>query len=328
MKSSYRTAFGAGFVVVFCFALPAFAQSVCGTATPSASAETMPPWALPRDPEFKAPTPNDEPVQLPGSTASFSTKQARNLFFSPDWHPESHPYMPDVVSSGRRPDVLACGSCHRAEGTGGPENASLAGLPASYIVQQMADFKNGVRNVPNHFMSRIARAATDAEVEAAAAYFSALPYKSRIKVVESETIPKTFIAGVLFARDPEGGTEPLGQRIVEVPNNLKQFELRDTQSEFTVFVPVGSIAKGEALVKSGGADGKTACATCHGPDLNGLGPIPGIAGRSPTYLVRQLFDFQQGGRAGLGSALMNPQVATLSVDDMISVAAYVASLAP
>jgi cytochrome c553 len=71
-----------------------------------------------------------------------------------------------------------------------------------------------------------------------------------------------------------------------------------------------------------------ACGICHGRDLKGLGNIPGIAGRSPSYIVRQLFDFQTGNRAGVNSALMKPVVENLSMDDMIALASYSASLSP
>jgi cytochrome c553 len=70
------------------------------------------------------------------------------------------------------------------------------------------------------------------------------------------------------------------------------------------------------------------CANCHGPELTGVGRIPGVAGRSPTYIVRQLDDFQHGARAGSASALMKPIVAKLTLDDMVALAAYAASLAP
>jgi cytochrome c553 len=85
--------------------------------------------------------------------------------------------MPEIVSQGRQPNVFACGFCHRADEPGGPENSSLAGLPAVYIVQQIADFKSGARTTlvlqrnPPKLMSSLAKAATAAEVEAAAAYF-------------------------------------------------------------------------------------------------------------------------------------------------------------
>jgi cytochrome c553 len=246
-----------------------------------------------------------------------------------DWHSADHPPMPETVAHGRRPEVRACGSCHRASGMGGPENASLAGLPAEYIVQQMADFKSGARTFagpprsPITLMVAIAKAATDDEVQAAASYFSSLKPTPNIKVVEADMVPKTQIARVFYATLPDGGTEPLGQRIVETPVDPAQFEHRDSRAQFTAYVPVGSVAKGEGLAKTGGS-GKTApCATCHGPDLKGMGSIPSIAGRSPSYIVRQLYDFQQGKRAGAAGELMK-----LSHDDMISLGAYLGSLKP
>ena len=49
------------------------------------------------------------------------------------------------MARGRKPDVFACGVCHRADGSGGPENANVRGLPAEYIVQQMLAYKSGAR---------------------------------------------------------------------------------------------------------------------------------------------------------------------------------------
>ena len=320
---------------IFLLALPAVAQTpAAGSAPSDATTATLPAWAYPWDPDFKVPPADDVPQRLPGSTAAFSWNQARDLFFAPDWHPEDHAPMPAVVSRGRKPDVRACGSCHRAEGTGGPENSSLAGLSAAYFVQQMADFKSGARKFSGPqrssvlLMTAAAKAMTDDEVQAAAAYFSALKPKRITRVVESDTVPKTYIARLFFVKRPEGGTEPLGRRIVEMPDDVEQFELRDTRSQFTAYVPVGSIARGEALVKTGGGGTTVPCAICHGPDLKGVGTFPGIAGRSPSYLVRQLYDFKHGARAGSGIAFMKPAVEKLSADDMIALAAYIASLAP
>jgi cytochrome c553 len=304
-------------------------------ASPSpATPNSFPVWAYPWAPDFKSAPDDGIPKHVPDSDAAFTITQERNLFFVPDWHPDDHPAMPDVVAHGRAPDVRACGSCHRAEGTGGPENASLAGLPAAYIVQQLADYRSGARKFagpsrsPVVVMTAIAKAMTGAEMQAAAGYFSSLKPKSVIKVVEADTVPKTQIARVFYTLLKDGGTEPIGQRIVEAPDDVEQFEHRDTRAKFTAYVPTGSIAKGEALAKTGGAGITTPCATCHGPELKGIAPIPGIAGRSPSYLVRQMYDFQQHTRAGAASALMVPVVEKLSPDDMISLAAYVSSLSP
>jgi cytochrome c553 len=317
--------------------------AVCGQAlaqvpnapSPAAAASSsFPAWAYPWAPDFKSAPDDGVPRHVPDSTAAFTITQERDLFFAPDWHPDDHPAMPDVVAHGRPPDVRACGSCHRTEGTGGPENASLAGLPAAYIAQQMADYKSGARKFagpprsPVLLMMTIAKAASDADIQAAAAYFSSLKPKPVIKVVETDTVPKTQIARVFYALTKDGGTEPIGERIVEIPADMEQFEHRDTRSQFIAYVPKGSIAKGEALAKTGGAGITTPCAICHGPDLRGVASIPGIAGRSPSYLVRQIYDLQQHARAGSAGALMAPVVEKLSHDDMISLAAYVSSLQP
>ncbi|MBW7971670.1 c-type cytochrome [Bradyrhizobium sp. BR 10289] len=307
----------------------AFAQQA-SAVLPS---DGFPAWAFLWDPSVKVPPPDDKPNRLDGSDASFSWKQARDLFFAPDWHPDDHPAMPEIVATGRKPDIRACGACHRVEGTGGPEGASLAGLPVNYLVQQLADFKSGARTMsgperPPKLMIALAKAMTDAEMRAAAEYFAELKPRRLIKVVESESIPKTGPSRMFYVKSAEGGTEALGERIVEMPDDIDKFELRDSRATFTAYVPIGSLAKGQALVTTGGSGTTVACAGCHGPDLRGTGDIPSIAGRSPTYIVRQLYEFQNGGRAASASALMKPTVEKLSVNDMIALAAYVASLAP
>jgi cytochrome c553 len=284
-------------------------------------------------PGLKPPPDDGIPRRVPGSTATFTVTQIRDRFFAPAWHPGDHPPMPEVVASGRKPDVFACGFCHRADGPGGPENSGLAGLPAAYIVQQMADYKSGARTtaVPKRnveLMISLSKAATDAEVQAAAAYFAALKPKSIIRVVESESAPKTFVTSWHLVPVKPGEAEPIGQRIIEVPENPEQFASRDSRSRFIAYVPVGSIEKGRALAASGGGGKTIACRACHGADLKGSGPIPGIAGRSPSYAVRQLYDFKHGARTGNGAALMMPAVEKLAVEDMIALAAYLGSLAP
>jgi cytochrome c553 len=313
----------------------AIAQKSGPDSTPAPPiSDSFPAWAYPWAPDFRSPPDDGRATHVPDSTASFTVTQERDLFFVPDWHPGDHGPMPDIVARGRRPDVRACGSCHRAEGTGGPENASLAGLSAAYIAQQMADFKSGARKFagpqegPVLTMIAIAKVATDAEVRAAAAYFSALKPKPIIKVVETDTVPVTQIARFFYTTVANGGTEPIGRRIVEIPQDAEQFEHRDSRSQFTAFVPTGSIAKGAALAKTGGSGTTIPCAGCHGPDLNGIGAIPRIAGRSPSYLVRQMYNFQQQARNGNAGALMMPVVEKLSHDDMIALAAYVSSLRP
>jgi cytochrome c553 len=218
-------------------------------------------------------------------------------------------------------------------GKGRPENAPIAGLPYSYVVQQLLDFKNDRRSSADPRktntaqMIQAAKAMTDEEVKSAASYIASLTYTPWIRVVEADTIPTMRIAGNVFFAIPDGGTEPLGQRIVETPEDGARFELRDPHSGFVAYVPKGSLTRGAALASSGG-NTTLPCTVCHGPDLNGLGPVPGIAGRSPSYLVRQLWDFQRGTRKGEWAPLMQQVVAKLSLDDMTDVVAYVSSLPP
>ena len=120
----------------------------------------------------------------------------------------------------------------------------------------------------------------------------------------------------------------INHRIIETPENLERTELRDDTSGFIAYVPVGSIKirRGTCNIRRWG---KTIqCTICHGPALKGLADVPPILGRSPSYIVRQLYDIKRGERAGVRSRLMRPVVARLSVDDMVSIAAYTASLNP
>jgi len=303
--------------------------------SPAAPQDVPPPWAYAVDPPgVVAPKDDGTLRHVPDSTLAFTLSQVRDGFVSPDWHPSDHPPLPEVVAHGHKPAVMACGYCHRASGTGGPENASLAGLPAAYIIQQMADFKSGARSTslplraPPKNMMALSKAVTTPEIEEAAAYFSSLKLKPIIRVVETDMAPKTYVHGWHLADLQNGEKEPIGQRVVEVPQDLEQFVSRDSRSQFIAYVPTGSIQKGKTLASTAGGGRTVQCAICHGPDLKGLGPIPGIAGRSPSYIVRQLFDFKHGVRAGIGSALMKPTVQNLTLEDMVALAAYAASLEP
>ena len=216
-------------------------------------------------------------------------------------------------------------------GKGRPENAPVAGLPKGYIVQQLLEFRSGARKTaeprkPND-MLLISERLTDDDINQAADYFSSMPWTQWIRVVEVDVVPTTRIAGQMFHLVADGTTEPIGNRIVEAPENEAEEQLRAPRTGFVAYVPKGSIKRGEALVTTGG--GKTyPCTLCHGPDLRGLGPVPGLANRSPSYLARQLYDFQQGTRAGVWSPLMQPVVARLTVEDMVSILAYTASRRP
>jgi cytochrome c553 len=295
---------------------------------PARAADGPPEWAYQITPaSFKAPPDDGVPRHVPNSSTTYTVTQLRDRFIAPVWHPEDHPPLPPIVAQGRKPDVFACGFCHRADGPGGPENSALAGLPAAYIVQQMNDYKSGARRtaVPKRnvdLMISLAKAATDEEIASAAAYFSALKPRRHTRVVETDTVPKTFIMANHYAALPSGEKGSHRRAHRQVPEVLEQFVNRDTYARFIAYVPVGSVARGGALVKTGGAGKTLACVTCHGPDLKGVGLIPGIAGRSTNYVVRQLYDIKHGFRAGAFAGLMKDVVTKLQEEDMLAIAAY------
>ena len=272
---------------------------------------------------------------LPAASKGFTLTEIRNGFGPADWYPSDHPQMPDVVAHGRQPDVRACSLCHYPNGKGRPENAGVAGLPVEYFRKTMNDFRSGARKsaeprkANTNVMITIAKGMTDEELQAAAEYFGSMKWTPWIKVIESQTVPKTRSQGGMYLKLEGGATEPIGRRIIETPDDAERTEtLRDPRSAFTAYVPVGSLKAGKTLVETGG-NGKTErCAICHGEGLHGLGPVPPLAGRSPSYVMRQLFDIQQGARKGIWSELMLPAVKNLSQDEMMTIAAYVASLTP
>lgn len=274
--------------------------------------------------------PDDVRLSLPGSAGSFTEYQIHYDYGPADWYPEDHPAMPGIVAKGREADKLrACALCHYPNGLGKPENGPAGGLPKAYILEQLEAFRAGTRRSADprkantNEMIQIARHLSAEEMQTVADYFSANKWRPWVTVVEAATVPKTR-PGVngLFMPLPGNETEPLGNRILEVPENPEFTErMRSPRSGFVAYVPVGSVAKGEALVNKGG--GKTVqCAICHGTDLQGMANVPGIADRPVSYLLRQLYDMKAGTRQ---SALMKPVVANLSDDDMTAIVAYLGS---
>jgi len=288
-----------------------------------------PAWAFPvPDKDQPSVTESNEARHIPGSTKAYTPEQIDDLANPPDWFPNEHGTLPQIVQRGTPPNALACGACHLMSGKGHPESADLAGLPAEYIVRQMTDFKSGDRKDPAR-MNGIAKAVSDEDVRQAAAWFATLKPGGWIKVVEADALPMSYVSskGRMRLPHPAGGNEPLGNRIIELPDDPSRATSRDPKSGFTAYVPKGSIAKGAALASSG--IGKTiTCAICHGDGLKGLGEIPRLAGLHPIYIVRQLSNFRTGATAGNSAALMKKVVANLTEDDMIALAAYAASLTP
>jgi cytochrome c553 len=287
---------------------------------------TRPDWAF-LTPDKQQPPPSEEsgPIHIPGSSKEYTAAQIDNLANPPDWFPDEHGQPPAIVQHGKGA-ALACGACHLMSGHGHQESADLAGLNAEYIVRTMNDFKSGARIDPAR-MNAIAKALSAEDVQEAAEWFATLKPGGWIKVVETDMVPKSYVSvkGRQRLPLPGGETEPLGNRIIELPQDVARATSRDPHSGFIAYVPPGSITRGEAIVKTGG--GKSiACAICHGDALEGLGDVPRIAGLHPAYVARQLYAFQTGTNHSTSSALMKKVVANLTSDDILAISAYAASL--
>lgn len=274
------------------------------------------------------------PVSVPGSALVLTRAQMSAAEGPIDWFPQDHPPAPAVIGGHPPGKADPCAECHGYNGAGYPGSADLAGLPADYIIEQVNAFRSGdrrsaVANQPNTAeMIKVAKAVTPEELQAAARYFAGLPRTRWRRVVERTTVPRTVpdMYGWLDPA-PGGGTEAIGDRIVELSDDLPTNFLGDDHVILTDYAPPGAVARGERIAATGGASGAP-CSTCHGPRLNGLPPAPPIAGRPAGYVARTLWDLRVGARNNAGAAPMRSVAKQLSPSDIRDVSAYLASLRP
>jgi cytochrome c553 len=292
-------------------------------------------WAYPRGPETRFGKPlGPGPFHMPGSALTLTRAQIDEADGPIDWHPDDHPPAPVIVRGSPRLKTTPCAECHAFNGGGFPGSADLSGLPAAYIVEQVNAFRSGERRSadPNQpdtgEMIKVARAVTPQDLEQAATYFAALPRSRWLRVVESPTAPRTVPDSFGWLDPaPGGGTEPVGDRVVELSDDLPRMFLGDDHVTLTDYAPPGALARGKAIAETGG-DAGTPCGACHGPDLRGTPLAPPIAGRPAGYLARTLWDIRVGARRGPAVELMQRPAKGLTPSRIRDVAAYVASLKP
>ena len=308
---------------------------ICAVSLGGASAapSSYPQWA------YGVPTPENEAVapkddgtlfSLPRSKGRFTRSQISGAGHQPpaDWYPGDHPAMPKLVAAGDAArGITACAACHYPNGKGRPQNAGIAGLHADYLARQLREMKAGTRKSAEprkhnaQQMVDFAKAMTDAEMAEAAAYYAALSPTVAIRVVETDSVPRMRSQEGMWLPHESGAREPIGNRVIETPVNVDREQLRDPHAGFIAYVPKGAVAKGRHLAAQLG------CATCHGDGLRGMDNVgPGLAGRSPSYVARQLYDFQQGTRHGEMAASMQPVTSKLTGADIVNLTAYTASL--
>ncbi|WP_310475737.1 hypothetical protein [Sandarakinorhabdus sp.] len=274
-------------------------------------------YPAPSGPAPVRPAP-DAPQTLPGSPVTLTFADLRNGRRAVDWFPVTADPVPDIVMNAVPQAQYACGFCHLPRGQGRPENASIAGLPAEYIIAQTEAMRSGTRRaavagwLPTQAMREAVQHANPDQIAEAAAWFSRQPFESRVKVVESATVPAIAPLGFIWAARP-GPPEPIAGRIIEVPDDEHVFEKRDPRSIFTAYVPPGSIARGRAIAMEQG------CMDCHEQLLNSWGP-----GRSPSYILRQLLAFKSRARSGESAEPMQVVVDQLDLAQMVAVTAWMA----
>jgi len=309
-------------------AISILSVSALSIAAPQLGKLREPAWAFQVIDPVQPPSAEESgPIRIPGSTRTYTRADVENLSAPPDWFPEENVPKPDVILKGRGA-VLACGACHLMSGLGHPESADLTGLNATYIIRQLQDFKSGARKDMSR-MNGIAAAMTDEEMKQSAEWFAVRKPAPWNRVVETATVPKTYIGpGRMRYPHPDKTTEAIGNRIVTLPDDPARARNRDPKSPFIANVPPGSVARGKALVETGGNGKTVACGICHGDNLKGLGAVPRLAGVHSIYIARQLYLFKNGERNGLDAQLMKKPVASLTDDDIIAISAYLGSLAP
>lgn len=273
-------------------------------------------------------------LKVPGSPLVLSGSQFNAMADTPDWFPDAHPAMPDVVAKSRPAGGIACADCHLPNGLGHLGTAVLAGLPTPYLVEQLNAFREDHRQSAElrlhhtRKMNIVAKGLAVDDVTVAANYFSHLPPRQWVRVVETDNVPRTNIdPDNWLNRAPGGGREPIDQRIVELAENEYRMNIGDPTSGIIAYAPKGAVQRGERLAHTGTPQ-RPACTTCHGPDLHGVGAVPGIAGQMPSYLARQLWDIRSGTRHGDSVAPMREVVRSMTPGDIVALGAYLGSLHP
>lgn len=324
-----------------------WATPVVPAATVNAHIPTALRWAYPFGPPVTLPpAPIAKRFMIPGSRLSFTEAEIEDHAKPVDWQPASHPPAPAIVANVTNPKIFACGGCHLLNGNGTRGATNLSGLSADYIIEQVAEMRAGRRrsSAPERpgvkLMYQDARLIAPSEIAKAARYYAAQRFRPWVKVVETPSVPLTrqhlfgwfvVVAGnrlePMSTRRPAGAREPIDGRIITVATDAYRSSVYDPDSGVTAYVPPGSVARGRALVMAGG--GLTlGCVICHGEDLRGIDPAPPLAGRTPDYIARQLWDIKSGARRGGAVALMQAPVKRLTPADLTAVSAYIASLRP
>ena len=94
------------------------------------------------------------------------------IWFATAWLIAGPALAQDATALRARSLAANCAQCHGTDGRAPPGSAmaTLAGMPAAYITEQMTAFKAGTR--PGSVMPQLAKGYSDAQIAQLAAYFA------------------------------------------------------------------------------------------------------------------------------------------------------------
>ena len=262
------------------------------------AATTAPPdWAYaiapPPPPVPPGTTPPPNPAATDTTLERFRAAPSsipRNRMQQADWFPEDHPAMPSIVANGRAgdPNAHACSLCHYPNGKGRPENASVcrsAGLLLPAAARRLPARPAEERGVAQgeHGAHGAHREVADAGRNEAGRRIlrldevDAVDPRRRDQHGAEDDEPRRHLESRLRAK--ARARNRLACASSRRPRTSEQTEvLRNPRSGTSS--PMCRSDRSRRVKRSSrpaATARRSRAANCHGADLMGMGPVPGIA---------------------------------------------------
>ncbi len=96
------------------------------------------------------------------------------LFYASQNVKPQSPHKPELVAEGQRLFTSRCFMCHGMDGHGKADMPRIASQPAEYLVRTLSSYNSSLIKRAETPMTAIARTLTDQDIDALAAYLSAM----------------------------------------------------------------------------------------------------------------------------------------------------------
>lgn len=103
--------------------------------------------------------------------------------------------------------------------------------------------------------------------------------------------------------------------------------MRSILQSFLLLVAAALPIRAEVNLADAEKKYKRVCRACHGPTAQGAASFPKLADKSQEHLVMRLEQYRAGEKIGPNTALMAPNAAKLSDEDIAGLAAYIVTFA-